>query len=52
MGHSYVQTEIGRKQGGKGTGLGLSLVRQIVLLSGGRLGVKSRIGEGSIFWVE
>ncbi|ORY88015.1 hypothetical protein BCR35DRAFT_29860 [Leucosporidium creatinivorum] len=48
----YVQTDIGRKQGGKGTGLGLSLVRQIVLLSGGRLGVKSKFGEGSIFWVE
>ncbi|KAK4056812.1 hypothetical protein OIO90_002061 [Microbotryomycetes sp. JL221] len=49
---AYVQTEIGRKQGGKGTGLGLSLVRQIVMLSGGRLGVKSKLGEGSIFWVE
>lgn len=49
---AYVQTEIGRKQGGKGTGLGLSLVRQIVMLSGGRLGVKSKVGEGSTFWVE
>lgn len=38
--------------GGKGTGLGLALVRQIVKLSGGRLGVKSKIGEGSTFWVE
>lgn len=49
---AYVQTEIGKKQGGKGTGLGLSLVRQIVMLSGGRLGVKSKVGEGSTFWVE
>ncbi|KAM0787630.1 hypothetical protein ACM66B_003695 [Microbotryomycetes sp. NB124-2] len=49
---AYVQTEIGRKQGGKGTGLGLSLVRQIVMLSGGRLGVKSKFGQGSTFWVE
>ena len=38
--------------GGKGTGLGLALVRQIVKLSGGRLGVKSKANEGSTFWVE
>jgi len=32
--------------------VGLALVRSIVQLSGGRLGVRSRRGEGSCFWVE
>lgn len=38
--------------GGKGTGLGLALVRRIVKISGGRLGVRSKEGQGSTFWVE
>ncbi|KDQ26517.1 putative Tco5 histidine kinase [Pleurotus ostreatus PC15] len=49
---AFNQTEQGRQQGGKGTGLGLALVRSIVKLSGGRLGVKSKVNEGSTFWVE
>ncbi|KAG1907991.1 Tco5, signal transduction HAMP domain histidine kinase [Suillus fuscotomentosus] len=49
---AFNQTEQGRQQGGKGTGLGLALVRQIVRLSGGRLGLRSKVGYGSTFWVE
>ncbi|KAF5360111.1 hypothetical protein D9757_011734 [Collybiopsis confluens] len=48
---AFNQTEQGRLQGGKGTGLGLALVRLIVKLSGGRLGVRSKVGQGSTFWV-
>lgn len=48
----YVQTEIGKRQGGKGTGLGLALVRNIVQLSGGTLGLRSKVGQGSCFWIE
>ncbi|KZV89958.1 hypothetical protein EXIGLDRAFT_838129 [Exidia glandulosa HHB12029] len=47
----FVQTAVG-KSSGKGTGLGLAIVRQIVTLSGGRLGVQSRRGRGATFWVE
>jgi signal transduction histidine kinase len=35
-----------------GLGLGLSAVRKAVELMGGRVGVESRLGEGSRFWIE
>ncbi len=33
-----------------GTGLGLSLARELVILMGGTMGLKSRLGEGSSFF--
>jgi PAS domain S-box-containing protein len=36
----------------EGTGIGLALVRKAVQRIGGRVGVQSKVGEGSRFWVE
>ncbi|KAG6381739.1 hypothetical protein JVT61DRAFT_344 [Boletus reticuloceps] len=46
---AFHQTEQGRQQGGKGTGLG---VGSCTAYRGGRLGVRSKLGHGSTFWVE
>ena len=35
-----------------GAGLGLSIVRDVVEAHGGKVGVRSQPGEGSVFWIE
>ncbi|MEW6574049.1 MAG: ATP-binding protein [Bacillota bacterium] len=47
----FYRVDPARARESGGSGLGLAIVRQIVELHGGRVGVESRPGEGSVFTV-
>jgi len=46
----FSQNDTSLPQNREDTGLGLSLVRTLVVLIGGKMGVKSKVGQGSVFW--
>lgn len=48
----YYKVDAEHKRAAKGTGLGLSIVKSIVTMHGGNYGVRSRLGQGSTFWIE
>ena len=48
----FYRVEQGRSRALGGTGLGLSIVKHAIQLHGGRVGVDSKVGEGSSFWFE
>jgi signal transduction histidine kinase len=47
---TQVENQLSRRYGG--TGLGLTLVKQLVDLMGGHVGVESELGRGSLFWIK
>jgi PAS domain S-box-containing protein len=47
---AFTQLENAKDQGG--TGLGLALVKQLMELMGGSVGLETVVGEGSTFWVD
>ncbi len=48
----YYRGDKNHKRNIVGSGIGLSIVKRIFMLHGFRYGVETKIGEGSIFWIE
>jgi signal transduction histidine kinase len=50
--YEWFQVENDRQEGMRGTGLGLPLTRRLATILGGEVGVDSKLGQGSTFWLQ
>jgi signal transduction histidine kinase/ActR/RegA family two-component response regulator len=48
----FESADVATHQAFGGTGLGLSICERLVVLQGGRIGVRSEVGRGALFWLE
>lgn len=48
----FTQAQNAKATEHKGTGLGLAICKKLVELMGGQIGVTSKIGKGSTFWIK